>query len=225
MLAYLLFVQGHHETPECSNRKAPQARASGAFFCRCGLSLLIGGTSHPRSNAAWYESRPCPRNISQPWRSVDLQRFCEPHQVCRFPFGLSYAAKARTESAWVFGGERVETGQINGHFLAPTLAFTTTSDMTINLEAVFAPVASTIIANDYDHAPALANDTEFGLSAGICTTSLAKSRHFLREALAGMVMVNVPTAGVDPHVPFGDRKASSFGHANREVMLGIFMRP
>lgn len=83
--------------------------------------------------------------------------------------------------------------------------------MTINREEVFGPVASTIIADDYDHALALANDTEFGLSAGICTTSLTKSRHFLRHAQAGMVMVNVPTAGVDPHVPFGGRKASSFG--------------
>jgi alpha-ketoglutaric semialdehyde dehydrogenase len=121
-----------------------------------------------------------------------------------------YIAKARAEGAEIFGGEEVE-GATRGHFLSPALAIATMPDMTINREEVFGPVASTLIADDYDHALALANDTEFGLSSGICTTSLAKSRHFLRHAQAGMVMVNLPTAGVDPHVPFGGRKASSFG--------------
>ena len=51
----------------------------------------------------------------------------------------------------------------------------------------------------------------FGLSSGICTTSLKHATHFKRNAEAGMVMVNLPTAGVDFHVPFGGRKGSSFG--------------
>ena len=55
------------------------------------------------------------------------------------------------------------------------------------------------------------NDTSFGLSAGICTTSLKYASHFKRHVEAGMVMVNLPTAGVDYHVPFGGRKASSCG--------------
>lgn len=57
----------------------------------------------------------------------------------------------------------------------------------------------------------MANDTEFGLSAGICTSSLKSAREFKRRIEAGMVMVNLPTAGVDYHVPFGGRKGSSFG--------------
>ena len=57
----------------------------------------------------------------------------------------------------------------------------------------------------------LANDTEFGLASGICSTSLKHVQHFKRHAQAGMVMVNVPTAGVDYHVPFGGRKGSSLG--------------
>jgi len=64
---------------------------------------------------------------------------------------------------------------------------------------------------DYDEALAVSNDTEFGLSSGICTTSLKHANHFKRYSTAGMVMVNLPTAGVDYHVPFGGRKASSFG--------------
>jgi aldehyde dehydrogenase (NAD+) len=78
-------------------------------------------------------------------------------------------------------------------------------------EEIFGPVASVIRVRDYDEALATANDTEFGLTAGICTTSLALATHFKRSAQAGMVMVNVPTAGVDFHVPFGGRKGSSYG--------------
>ena len=57
----------------------------------------------------------------------------------------------------------------------------------------------------------VANAGEFGLSAGICTTSLKYARHFTRNVRAGMVMTNLPTAGVDYHVPFGGRKGSSYG--------------
>ena len=71
--------------------------------------------------------------------------------------------------------------------------------------------ASVIRVKDYDEALRVANDTPFGLSSGIVTTSLKYATHFKRNAEAGMVMVNVPTAGVDFHVPFGGRKGSSYG--------------
>ena len=78
-------------------------------------------------------------------------------------------------------------------------------------EEIFGPVASVIRVKDYEEALATSNDTEFGLCAGIVTTSLKYATHFKRNAEAGMVMVNVPTAGVDFHVPFGGRKGSSYG--------------
>jgi aldehyde dehydrogenase (NAD+) len=78
-------------------------------------------------------------------------------------------------------------------------------------EEIFGPCASVIRVADYDAALATANDTAFGLSAGVCTTSLKHASHFRRHAQAGMVMVNLPTAGVDYHVPFGGRKGSSYG--------------
>jgi aldehyde dehydrogenase (NAD+) len=84
-------------------------------------------------------------------------------------------------------------------------------DARISREEIFGPVASVMPADNYEHALQLANDTEFGLCAGICTTSLKHATHFKRHAQAGMVMVNLPTAGVDPHVPFGGRKGSSYG--------------
>ena len=83
--------------------------------------------------------------------------------------------------------------------------------MRINREEIFGPVVSIQLVKCYDEALALANDTPFGLASGIATTSLKHATHFKRHAQAGMVMVNLPTAGVDYHVPFGGRKGSSYG--------------
>jgi len=121
-----------------------------------------------------------------------------------------YIAIAREEGGTVFGGQRVECAT-KGFFLAPALVTETTSDMRINREEVFGPVASVIKVKNYEEALAVANDTRFGLSAGICTTSLKYAAHFKRHVQAGMVMINAATAGVDYHVPFGGRKGSSYG--------------
>ena len=83
--------------------------------------------------------------------------------------------------------------------------------MRINREEIFGPVATIIKALDEEEAVSIANDTPFGLSAGICTQSLAAATRFKQRSQAGMVMVNLPTAGVDYHVPFGGAKGSSYG--------------
>lgn len=119
-----------------------------------------------------------------------------------------YIRLGREEGAELIGGDRL--GQ-DGYFLAPALFVGATNAMRVSREEIFGPVASVIEAADYDEALAIANDTEFGLSAGICTTSLKHATHFRRNAEAGMVMVNLPTAGVDFHVPFGGSKGSSYG--------------
>jgi acyl-CoA reductase-like NAD-dependent aldehyde dehydrogenase len=98
-----------------------------------------------------------------------------------------------------------------GYYLAPTLFTEATNAMRIAREEIFGPVAAVIRAKNYDEALAMANDTPFGLCSGIVTTSLKLASHFKRHAEAGMVMVNLPTAGVDYHVPFGGRKGSSYG--------------
>jgi aldehyde dehydrogenase (NAD+) len=87
----------------------------------------------------------------------------------------------------------------------------TDNKMRINREEIFGPVASVIKVDSYEEALAIANDTTFGLSSGIATASLKHATHFKRSSEAGMVMVNLPTAGVDYHVPFGGRKGSSYG--------------
>ncbi len=124
---------------------------------------------------------------------------------------LSYLEVGQKEGARLaHGGQRLSR-DTEGFYLAPALFTETTNTMRINREEIFGPVASVIRVKDYDEALAVANDTPFGLSAGICTTSLKHASHYKRNAEAGMVMVNLPTAGVDYHVPFGGRKGSSYG--------------
>ncbi|MGD9477571.1 aldehyde dehydrogenase family protein [Shinella sp. G-2] len=109
-----------------------------------------------------------------------------------------------------FGGEILKR-DTPGFYLQPALFTEATNAMRISREEIFGPVAAVIRVKDYEEALAVANDTPFGLSSGIATTSLKHATHFKRNAEAGMVMVNLPTAGVDFHVPFGGRKGSSFG--------------
>jgi len=124
---------------------------------------------------------------------------------------LSYVDIGQKEGAkLVAGGERLKLAT-DGFYMAPALLTDTTTEMRINREEVFGPVASIIRVKGYEEALAESNNTPFGLSAGIATTSLKYAAHFKRHSQAGMVMVNLPTAGVDYHVPFGGRKGSSFG--------------
>ena len=122
-----------------------------------------------------------------------------------------YIAIGQKEGAKLaFGGERLKRDR-PGFYLQPALFTEATNAMRISREEIFGPVAAVIRVKDYEEALAVANDTPFGLSSGIATTSLKHATHFKRNAEAGMVMVNLPTAGVDFHVPFGGRKGSSSG--------------
>ena len=124
---------------------------------------------------------------------------------------LEYVGIAQKEGGnLAYGGERLKR-QKNGYYMSPALITETLNTMRINREEVFGPVASVVRVKNYDEALAVANNTPFGLSSGICTTSLKYASHFKEHAQAGMVMVNLPTAGVDYHVPFGGRKGSSYG--------------
>jgi alpha-ketoglutaric semialdehyde dehydrogenase len=124
---------------------------------------------------------------------------------------LKYLNIGKDEGAKLhWGGERLNR-EAPGFYLQPALFTETDNTMRINREEIFGPVASVIRVKNYDAALQAANDTDFGLSSGICTTSLKYASDFRRNAEAGMVMVNLPTAGVDYHVPFGGRKGSSLG--------------
>ena len=124
---------------------------------------------------------------------------------------MEYLGIGRSEGATLaWGGERLER-ETDGYYMAPALFTDTSPEMRINLEEIFGPIASVIPVKDYDEALAMANDTPYGLSAGIVTRSLKHASHFKRHSTSGLVMVNLPTAGLDYHVPFGGRKKSSYG--------------
>ncbi|KUJ77157.1 aldehyde dehydrogenase family protein [Ruegeria profundi] len=124
---------------------------------------------------------------------------------------LNYIQIGRDEGAELLtGGDRLERAT-EGYYMAPAVFAGTTNDMRINREEMFAPITCVIKAESYDEALAIANDSDFGLTAGIMTRSLARASHFRANMQAGCVMVNLPTAGTDYHVPFGGRGASSYG--------------
>ena len=123
---------------------------------------------------------------------------------------LAYVELAKSEGATVFGGALVQADS-DGYFQEPALFLDAKNNMRICQEEIFGPCASVIKVSTFDEALAVANDTPFGLSAGICTQSLRHARAFKKGSKAGMVMVNLPTAGVDYHVPFGGTKGSSLG--------------
>lgn len=124
---------------------------------------------------------------------------------------LEYVEIGQKEGARLaYGGDRVKR-DTEGYYMSPAIFTETTPGMRINREEIFGPVASVIRTKNYDEALAVANETPYGLSAGIVTTSLKHASHFKRHSQSGLVMVNLPTAGLDYHVPFGGRKKSSYG--------------
>jgi acyl-CoA reductase-like NAD-dependent aldehyde dehydrogenase len=129
----------------------------------------------------------------------------------QFAQDLDYMRIGRDEGAEIaWGGEPLEL-ETAGYYLQPALLVQTHNDMRVNREEIFGPIATVIRAGDPGQALAIANDTEFGLSAGVCTTSLKHAAMFRDGLQAGIVTINLPTAGVDFHVPFGGTKGSSSG--------------
>jgi len=124
---------------------------------------------------------------------------------------LDYIKIGKTEGAELLcGGERLSMKH-DGYYMSPAVFTNSNNDMRINREEMFAPITSVIKVASYDEALATVNDTHFGLTSGIMTTSLARANHFRRNARTGCVMINLPTAGTDYHVPFGGRGDSSYG--------------
>lgn len=124
---------------------------------------------------------------------------------------LQYLALGQDEGAELIFGGQVLDRPTPGFYFQPALFAQTSASMRVVREEIFGPIATVTRADDYEHALALANDTEFGLASGICTNSLSTATHFKRHAQAGIVKVNQPTSGLDFHLPFGGRKASSYG--------------
>ncbi|WP_459616015.1 aldehyde dehydrogenase family protein [Bordetella sp. 2513F-2] len=194
-------------------KTAVECAVNGAFFatgqrCTASSRLIVQKGIYPRFVEAVAERVRGLKVDDALLAGTDIGPVVDQSQLEQ---DLSYVAIGRDEGAkLVCGGERVERAT-EGYYFTPALFTDCSNGMRISREEIFGPVAAVIPADSYEHALELANDTEFGLSSGICTTSLKYATQFKRDSQAGMVMVNCPTAGVDYHVPFGGRKGSSYG--------------
>jgi aldehyde dehydrogenase (NAD+) len=126
---------------------------------------------------------------------------------------LKYIEIARSEGAQLLcGGKRLTGGAYDkGYFIEPTIFAGVTPEMRIAQEEVFGPVLALMVANDFDDAMRLANCIKFGLSASIVSKDLTRVHQFINGIEAGLITVNLPTAGVEYQLPFGGTKESSFG--------------
>lgn len=126
---------------------------------------------------------------------------------------LKYIGIAEREGAQLLcGGNRLTGGfHDNGYFIEPTIFAGVTPEMRIAQEEVFGPVLALMVADDFDDAMRLANCVKFGLSASIVSRDLTRVYQFINRIEAGLISVNLPTAGVEYQLPFGGTKESSVG--------------
>ena len=110
------------------------------------------------------------------------------------------------------GGKRLTgPGYDKGYFIEPTIFAGVTEDMTIAREEIFGPVLAVMRAKDFDDAMRIANNIPFGLSASIQTQNVSRVFEYIYRMEAGLLTVNLPSAGVEYQLPFGGTKDSSFG--------------
>ena len=192
---------------------AVEAAVNGAYFstgqrCTAASRLIVTEGIHARFVAALTERLQGLVVDDALKAGVQIGPVVDQNQLDQ---DLRYIEVGKGEGANLHWGGALLKRDTAGFYLQPALFTEATNSMRISREEIFGPVASVIRVKTYEEALAVANDTDFGLSAGICTTSLKYASHFKRHSEAGMVTVNLPTAGVDYHVPFGGRKGSSYG--------------
>jgi len=198
---------------DCDLDRAVQCALDGAFFatgqrCTASSRLIVTAGIYERFTAALAAKVAALRVGDALAPETQIGPLASQAQMDKTLAYLDIAA--REGGVRRAGGEALSLAQ-PGYYVSPALIVDTQLDMRINREEVFGPVAAVVRVRDYDEALAAANAGEFGLSAGIMTSSLKYARHFTRNVRAGMVMTNLATAGVDYHVPFGGTRKSSYG--------------
>ena len=194
-------------------KTAVECAVNGAFFstgqrCTASSRLVVTKGIHDKFVKAMVDRLKTLTVDNALKKGTDIGPVVDKNQLNQ---DLFYIEEGKKEGAKLaYGGNQLKR-DTDGFYLEPALFTETANNMRINREEVFGPVATVIAAKNYDEALAIANDTPFGLSSGVCTTSLKYASDFRKNSQAGMVMVNLPTAGVDYHVPFGGRKGSSYG--------------
>jgi alpha-ketoglutaric semialdehyde dehydrogenase len=193
--------------------KAVAIAADGGFFqtgqrCTASSRVIVEDAIHDRFVAALTERAKGLKigNALAPDTQIGPAA-----SEAQFAQNCRYVDIARDQGGTLAAGGEILKLDTPGYYMSPALITDTAPDMRINTEEVFGPVVSIQRVKNYDDALSAANAGKFGLSAGIVTTSLKHARHFRAQVKAGMVMVNLPTAGVDYHVPFGGTRGSSYG--------------
>lgn len=192
---------------------AVECAANGAFFsagqrCTASSRLIVTEGIHDRFVAALLDRMQSLRVGNALAPDTQIGPVINRSQLDRM---LRFIEIGKDEGATLARGGSVLERETPGYFLDPALFVDSTNEMRINREEIFGPVASVIRVGNYEEALSVANDTDYGLSSGICTTSLKYANHFRAHVKSGLTMTNLPTAGLDYHVPFGGMKASSYG--------------
>ena len=127
---------------------------------------------------------------------------------------LDYIEVGQKEGAEILcGGQRLmDERRDRGYFVQPTIFSRVSTDMRIAQEEIFGPVLALFSVEGFDQAIALANQVKFGLSASIVTNQLNRAFDYINQIDAGLIIVNLPSAGVEYQLPFGGTKASSTGY-------------
>src|SRR5450830_352529 len=193
--------------------RAVSVAINGSFFstgqrCTGSSRLIVEQGIHDRFVAAMIERMAALKVDNALKPGTDIGPVASQDQLDQDRFYIDLGCQ--DDGKLAAGGELLQR-DTPGYYLSPALITETENAMRVNREEIFGPVATVIAVKNYEEAVEVANDTEFGLASGICTTSLKYANDFKRKSSAGMVMVNVPTAGVDYHAAFGGRKGSSYG--------------
>ncbi|GGM50320.1 aldehyde dehydrogenase family protein [Dactylosporangium sucinum] len=187
---------------------AVRCALDGSFFstgqrCTASSRLIVQAGIHDRFVAALVGAADTLRVGDPLDPQSQVGPVVSPQQLAQ---NLGYVAIGAAEGATLAAG-----GTSDGQFMRPTLLTGARNGMRVAREEIFGPVSCVIKVGDLDEAIAVAADTRYGLSAGIVTTSLAAAERFKRDARAGIVTVNLPTAGTELHLPFGGTGDSNHG--------------
>ena len=189
---------------------ALRGATTGIFYgkgevCAAGSRLLVErvdqGRVHGEARRARQEDG---RRRSA--RSEDAARRARLEEAARDRAALRRDRRSSEGATLVAGGERADIGTGKGYFVQPTVFDDVTPEMTIAREEIFGPVLATIEFADVDEAIASANDTPYGLAAGVWTRDIKKAHYVARKLKAGTVWVNTYNV-YDTAAPFGGYKA------------------
>ncbi len=133
---------------------------------------------------------------------------------------LGYIEKGKSEGRLVTGGERLDGELANGNFVAPTIFADVDNSATIAQEEIFGPVLAVVPFETEEEAVALANDTEYGLGAGLFTADVQRAFRVARKLRAGTIGIN--GFQVEPHLPFGGFKQSGLGREGGQSAFEAF---